>query len=109
MVVPRAYSPLLTRVHFGLLRAAFLLAARPSLPYAQRDRVMALYAPTALLLLPGLWVLLVLTGLPVLAIMQLFGGVDAPEAALGDKASGAVARLLASEIDNPALRAVVAL
>jgi DNA-binding SARP family transcriptional activator len=30
-------------------------------------------------------------------------------AALGDKASGAVARLLASEIDNPALRAVVAL
>lgn len=62
VVVPRAYQTMLTRAHFRALLRLFGLFARPSQPFARRDRVMALYAPVALVFLPGMWVLLVMSG-----------------------------------------------
>ncbi|HEY0520474.1 MAG TPA: hypothetical protein VGC84_13350 [Ilumatobacteraceae bacterium] len=62
VVVPRAIVPSLTRFHFVGLRKIFNRFAGPGKTFASRDRTMSLYAPIALVTLPGLWVLLVLCG-----------------------------------------------
>lgn len=62
IVVPRALPVALTRVHFRALRRVFDVIARPARSYETFDRVLALYAPFALVLLPGVWVTLVLVG-----------------------------------------------
>jgi hypothetical protein len=59
VVVPRAVITMLTRIHFVSLRKVFNVVARPSRPFAARDRVMALYAPLALVTLPATWVTIV--------------------------------------------------
>jgi hypothetical protein len=56
VVVPRGYVSWLTRRHFVAWRKVFGLFARPSRAYADRDRVMAHYAPVALVTLPAVWV-----------------------------------------------------
>jgi hypothetical protein len=61
-VVPRGVNDRLTRVAFRVIRKAFDLAAPPSRPYAQRDRILAYYGPIALMLLPAWWLLLLLAG-----------------------------------------------
>lgn len=60
IVVPRAMPSRLTRTHFRAYRKVFDLLASPRRPYAARDRIMALYAPLALVTLPGTWVVLVI-------------------------------------------------
>ena len=62
VVVPRALITSLTRFHFVGIRKAFNLFAGPSRSFESRDRTMSLYAPVALVTLPGLWVLMVLAG-----------------------------------------------
>jgi len=62
VVVPRAYQTVLTTVHFRILLHLFGLLAGPTRSFEWRDRVMALYAPVALIFLPGLWVLLMMAG-----------------------------------------------
>ncbi len=62
VVVPRATPVTLTRVHFRVIRQAFDLTARPSRGYDTRDRVLAVYAPLSLLLLPGVWIVLITLG-----------------------------------------------
>ena len=62
VVVPRAMVTILTRGHFVGLRKVFNVFARPSRSFETRDRVMALYAPLALVTLPGTWVIMVLAG-----------------------------------------------
>jgi len=62
VVLPRAEYSWLTRTHFVLLRKGFDVFARPSRPYAARDRVLALYAPIGLVTLPFVWVALIITG-----------------------------------------------
>ncbi len=62
VVLPRAVPSLLGRVVFVVMRYLFGAVARPSRPYEARDRVMALYAPITLLILPGVWVFLVILG-----------------------------------------------
>ena len=62
VVVPRAYPSYLTRVHFVALRKVFNLFARPSRSFESRDKVMALFAPLGLVLLPGVWVALIVMG-----------------------------------------------
>jgi hypothetical protein len=62
VVLPRADKAWLTRFHFVVLLRIFGLFARPSRPYAERDRIMALYAPIGLVLLPALWMLIIITG-----------------------------------------------
>ncbi len=62
VVVPRAYASWLTRVHFVAWRRLFDIGAAPSRSYERRDRVMALFAPLALVTLPATWVVLVVAG-----------------------------------------------
>lgn len=62
VVVPRGYASWLTRVHFITWRRAFGLFARPSQPYLVRDRVLAHYAPVALVTLPAIWAVLAVVG-----------------------------------------------
>src|SRR3954452_5836925 len=61
-VVPRGDNDRLSRMVFLGVRRAFNLVARPSRPYAERDRVMAYYGPIALMLLPAFWLLLLVVG-----------------------------------------------
>lgn len=73
VVVPRAQPVRLARAVFLTVRRFFELRARPNRTYEERDRVMALYAPTALVLLPGVWASAVMAGFTAL----LWGmGVD---------------------------------
>ena len=62
VVVPRAQKAWLTRFHFVMVLRVFRLFARPSQPFEERDRIMALYAPIALVLLPAVWLLLIISG-----------------------------------------------
>jgi hypothetical protein len=62
VVLPRASASTLTRVHFRTLRAVFDRLASPRRPFATRDRIMAVYAPIGLVLLPGVWVAFVIAG-----------------------------------------------
>lgn len=62
VVVPRGYASWLTRLHFIAWRRVFAVFARPSRSYADRDRVLAHFAPVALVTLPAVWVMLVAIG-----------------------------------------------
>jgi hypothetical protein len=62
VVVPRAQKAWLTRFHFVMVLQVFRLFARPSMPFKERDRIMALYAPIGLVLLPAVWLLLIISG-----------------------------------------------
>lgn len=62
VVVPRGENVMLTRVLFGLTRRVFGLFAKEAHSYERRDRVMARYAPTALMLLPVAWAFGIIVG-----------------------------------------------
>ena len=62
VVVPRATSQKISRFWFVGWRRLFELIAHPRRSFERRDRVLALYAPVALVLLPALWVTLVTLG-----------------------------------------------
>ncbi|MET0145649.1 MAG: hypothetical protein ABW328_12815 [Ilumatobacteraceae bacterium] len=62
VVVPRATPIALTRVHFRAVRVLFALVVRPRMDYETRDRVLALYAPISLILLPAVWLSLIVIG-----------------------------------------------
>ncbi len=62
IVVPRGYANWLTRTHFTAWRQVFGWFSGPGKPYAQRDRVLAHYAPVGLVTLPAAWVALVCVG-----------------------------------------------
>lgn len=61
-VLPRAVSDPLARTVFLAMRALFEFRTRKLRTYAERDRVMALYAPVSLLSLPIVSMALVLAG-----------------------------------------------
>jgi hypothetical protein len=61
-VLPRSARDALSRLFFEVVRSLFDLRTRRVRSYAERDAVMALYAPVALLVLPGFWITLVLVG-----------------------------------------------
>jgi hypothetical protein len=61
-VLPRSANDAVTRAVFVSVRLLFELANRRARTYAERDRVMALYAPTSLLALVPAWLVLVLAG-----------------------------------------------
>jgi len=62
VILPRGETTLLGLALFRPLLAMFRGAARRCREFTCKDRVMALYAPIALVLLPGLWVTLILIG-----------------------------------------------
>ena len=61
-VLPRSASHWITGTLFRLLRRIFDQRMRWAPTYAERDRIMAYYAPVGLLLLVPIWMLLVLVG-----------------------------------------------
>lgn len=60
VVLPRSEVVRLSRYLFRALRKVFDLFAREQRSYEARDRVMAMYAPLGLILLPGAWAVLVI-------------------------------------------------
>jgi hypothetical protein len=70
-VLPRGAATMLTRAVFVSLRAGFNLVTRACRTYDARDRVMALYAPVGLLVLPVVWLVIV-----VLAYTAMFHAFD---------------------------------
>jgi hypothetical protein len=70
-VLPRSASVPLTRAVFVSIRALFRLRLRKVDTYEERDRIMALYAPFALLSLPIVWLFCVMLG-----YMFMFWGVN---------------------------------
>lgn len=62
VVLPRAASTLIGRVLFPSVRKVFLVVARWRRDFEAKDRILALYAPTVLLLLPFVWATLVTLG-----------------------------------------------
>jgi hypothetical protein len=62
VVLPRGEPVPLTRAVFISVRALYDLRVRRVASYAERDRVMARYAPVSLIVLPGVWVALVALG-----------------------------------------------
>ncbi len=62
MVVPRAVSSVLARAVFSGVRQVLLALGGRSTRYERRDRVMAVYAPLGLVLLPAVWLSITLGG-----------------------------------------------
>lgn len=62
LVLPRAVNVWLTRWVFLIMRVLFNWRAKMYSTYEQRDSILALYAPTSLLMLPIVWLSLVLLG-----------------------------------------------
>lgn len=62
VVLPRGVPATITTGVFLVMRRLFGLRLRFARTYGDKDRVLALYAPLSLLLLPGVWLTLVLTG-----------------------------------------------
>src|SRR3954451_11447701 len=107
-VVPRGDNERLSRMVFLGVRRAFNLVARPSRPYAERDRVMAYYGPIALMLLPAFWLLLLVVGvgltywalgMPLTEALEVSGsslltlGLSRPSVDSGDIVSSIAAAL----------------
>ena len=62
VVLPRGIPARITRFVFLAMRGLFRLRARPSLPYEDRDRIMAMYAPFSLIVLLLVWIGTVILG-----------------------------------------------
>jgi hypothetical protein len=75
-VLPRGVNDSLTRMVVLSVMRLFLLVASPKRTFAFRDRVMALFAPVALLCLPVVWVVVVTCG-----YVGMFWAAEAGDAA----------------------------
>jgi hypothetical protein len=71
-VVPRGTPMLLTRWVLLAVRAIFIMSMQGLRDYSARDRVMAMFAPTALIALPVAWMALILNGF--VPLYWAFGG-----------------------------------
>ncbi len=65
-VVPRSENDKLARVVFLTMRRLFDTLMAPSRSYTRRDRIMAFYAPVALLVMAAVWLVLVCLGYTVM-------------------------------------------
>ncbi|NWF70099.1 MAG: hypothetical protein HXY40_13520 [Chloroflexi bacterium] len=65
-VLPRSANTWLTRQVFGAFSQVFLLRAKKKASYAERDQIMAMFAPTALLALPVVWMICIDVGYTLL-------------------------------------------
>jgi hypothetical protein len=62
VVLPRATSQKITRSMFIIMRRLFDFVAHGKRSFADRDRILALYAPLTFVLLPLLWLILTMAG-----------------------------------------------
>lgn len=61
-VLPRSAPDQLTRIIFFIVRLFFNMLIKGRTSYAVRDRILALYAPFALLAMPPVWLAIILAG-----------------------------------------------
>jgi hypothetical protein len=73
VVLPRAVSTVITRTVFLTVRRLFGLLTFAVRKYETRDRVLALYAPVSLVLLPLAWLALIMLGFTLLFWATGFG------------------------------------
>jgi hypothetical protein len=83
LVLPRSAPDLLTRTVFVSVRRLFSLRLRWARSYAERDRVLAFFAPISLLILLPTWLALVLIG-----YMGMFWGLGVESWAEAFRVSG---------------------
>jgi hypothetical protein len=83
LLVPRSAPDPLVRVVFLAMRFFFLPWTRDSRPYAERDRVMAFYAPLSLLAILPAWLTLILV-----AYTSMFWAIGVPSWREAFRASG---------------------
>lgn len=76
VVLPRAAQSVITALVFRTSSRIFRLFAKPTRAYEDRDRVMALFAPITLLVLPVVWLLLVGLGYTAMFWAVGFGSVS---------------------------------
>jgi hypothetical protein len=76
VVVPRGEPVLLTRLVFVGVRKLFAPMVHPRWSYERRDRVMARFAPTALMLLPLAWASGVVVGFTLIYWATVQRGID---------------------------------
>ncbi len=76
VILPRGVPSFLTRYTFRSTRRVFDVIAHPSRSFEWRDRVMAMYSPVTLILLPAIWVFLVGAGYAALFWAVGFGTVE---------------------------------
>ncbi len=62
VILPRGAQSVISGVVFLSIRLPFRWLANESKSFDVRDRVMALFAPVALVALPGVWLALITTG-----------------------------------------------
>lgn len=68
VVLPRAAATLIGKLLFPAIRRVFLWIAARRKAFEDKDRVLALYAPTVLLLLPFIWATLVALGFSLIFV-----------------------------------------
>jgi hypothetical protein len=83
-VLPRSSQERLSRMVFIIVRAVFNLLMHRTRTYLERDRILAFYAPVALLMLVPIWYLLVVIGY---TLMYRAVGVDSWFVAFRDSGS----------------------
>jgi hypothetical protein len=100
VIVPRADPALLTRVVFVWLRRPFDLRTRRAHTWQDADRVMARFAPFALLALPFVWVTVV-----ILAFAPIYWavGIDFPRGAVVHSGSSLLTLGFAFDTHLPAI------
>ncbi|HKX74930.1 MAG TPA: hypothetical protein VJR05_06025 [Acidimicrobiia bacterium] len=96
VVLPRAVSTVITRVVFVTVRRLFDLLTFAARAYETRDRLLALYAPVSLVLLPLVWMALIMLGFAGLFWATGYGSFTESVAASGSS----VTTLGSTGIDN---------
>ncbi len=74
-ILPRGSNDAIARLAFHAARGLFHLFAGPRKSYASRDRLMAYYGPVALVMLPLVWLVVIITG-----YTAMFWAMGAPNA-----------------------------
>jgi hypothetical protein len=100
VVVPRNEPSLLTRVVFVTVRRVFDVRVKHTSAWSDADRIMARYAPTCLLLLPGVWVAIVVAAF---APIYWAVGVGFPGRAFSISGSSLLTLGFAFEKDGPTI------
>lgn len=75
-VLPRSARDGITRRTFLTMRAIFNLRLRKADTYRERDRIMAVYAPLTLLILPVIWMIMVMLGYSLIYWGAGLGGLE---------------------------------
>jgi hypothetical protein len=100
VVMPRAEPAMLARWVFVTMRRPFDWRVNRAKDWESADRVMARFAPFALVMLPGVWMALVIIGfVPIYWAV----GVDGLKQAFMDSGSSALTLGFATETDRPGL------